>query len=639
MPIDLILGTAGHIDHGKTTLVKALTGIDTDRLPEEKRRGITIELGFAELLLGEYRLGIVDVPGHERFVRNMLAGATGIDLVLLVVAADDAVKPQTEEHLEILRLLELSSGVIALTKCDLADEEWIELVEDEVRQRVAGTFLETAPLIRTSATTGDGIDALRLALAEAAGRAADHPRRRQEGPFRMAIDRAFTLAGHGTVVTGSVLSGRVRTGDELVVEPGAIPARVRGLENHARCVEEVHRGQRAAINLAGIHHGQFRRGHELATPGHLVPSRRLSVRLKLVESAPRRLKHRSSVRLHVGTAELMASLVLLDRDELKPGDWSYAQLLLSRPAVTTWSQPFVIRSESPMVTIGGGQVIDSDAPRLPRRDQAVLARLADLRCDDAQQRASAAVYFAGWQKWEPVDWARTAGIDEPEVVCRDLIDSGELIEIAVSPTRTIRIHRDVLDELSGQIETTLGKMHDESPLRATLDRSRLMSRFSWLGDKSAVVVVLDRMAAEDKIRLTERGVALAGRGPQLSKRQRELAEEIVETYRKAAFQPPTVEAIKSATVRNQAAVGELIALAESQGRLIKISGEYYIHADTERRLRETISDQLADGEGLTVSQIREVLATTRRYAVPLCEYLDRIGFTRRKGDLRVLHEA
>jgi selenocysteine-specific elongation factor len=338
----------------------------------------------------------------------------------------------------------------------------------------------------------------------------------------------------------------------------------------------------------------------------------------------------------VGTAELLASLVLLDRDELKPGEWTEAQLLLSRPAVATWSQPFVIRGESPVVTIGGGQVLDPNAPRLPRRDPRVLARLADLRSDDVPRRASAAVYFAGWGKWQPADWARTAGIDEPEDVCRHLIDSGELVEIAVSPTRTLRVHRDLLDELSAQIETTLGKMHDESPLRATIDRSRLISRFAWLDDKSAVEIVLDRMAAADKIRLTERGVALAGRGPQLSKRQRELAEEIVETYREAAFQPPSVEAIKSATARNQAAVGELIALAESEGSLVKISPEYYLHVDTERRLRDTLFDRLAHGEGLTVSQIREVLATTRKYAVPLCEYLDRIGFTRRKGDLRLL---
>ncbi|MFH1267403.1 MAG: selenocysteine-specific translation elongation factor, partial [Planctomycetota bacterium] len=252
MVTDLILGTAGHIDHGKTALVKALTGVDTDRLPEERRRGITIDLGFAELDLGQFRLGIVDVPGHERFVRNMLAGATGIDLVLLVVAADDSVKPQTREHLEILRFLGLEAGVIALTKCDLPEPEWIDLVEEDVRQLVADSFLAEAPLVRTSSATGQGVEELKTALRETAARAAgsQRQRRRQSGRFRMAIDRAFTIAGHGTIVTGSVSTGGVRVGEELAIHPGGTLARVRSLQNHGRPVEEVHCGQRAAINLA-----------------------------------------------------------------------------------------------------------------------------------------------------------------------------------------------------------------------------------------------------------------------------------------------------------------------------------------------------------------------------------------------------
>ncbi|NUQ62493.1 MAG: selenocysteine-specific translation elongation factor, partial [Pirellulales bacterium] len=466
MTVDLILGTAGHIDHGKTALVKALTGVDTDRLPEEKRRGITIELGFAELDLGEHRLGIVDVPGHERFVRNMLAGATGVDLALLVVAADDSVKPQTREHLEILRLLELDAGVIALTKCDLPDPDWIDLVEQEVRELVEGTFLAVASLVRTSAITGLGMDNLRHALAEASRRAAASPRRRREaGPFRMAIDRAFTVAGYGTVATGSVSSGRVRVGDELVVEPGGVSVRVRGLENHARAVEEVHRGQRAAVNLAGIRHEQLRRGQELAAPGHLTPSRRLSVRLNVLPSVPRPLKHRSRLRLHVGTAEVMAVLVLLEQNELLPGQVGLAQLVLDEPTVTTWNQPLVVRSESPVATVGGGHVLDPDAPPLRRADRGKLAPLASLASEDVLQRASSAVYFLAWRDWQPSDLVRIAGAVNAGEVYRALVSRGDVVELPVSPARTVRVHREVLDETAGRAEQILQRMHQEEPLR------------------------------------------------------------------------------------------------------------------------------------------------------------------------------
>jgi len=644
MARDLILGTAGHIDHGKTALVKALTGVDTDRLPEEKRRGITIELGFAELPLGPFRLGIVDVPGHERFVRNMLAGATGIDLALLVVAADESVKPQTREHLEILKLLRLTCGVIALTKCDLPEPDWLDLVEEEVREFVAGTFLADAPLVRTSAVTGLGLDDLRAALQRAAERAADSLRSRQTGQFRMAIDRAFSIAGHGTVVTGSVLSGAAKVGDELDIEPGALRVRVRGLQNHGRSVGEVHRGQRAAINLAGVHHEQLGLGHELAAPGHLVPSQRLTVRLNVVRSAPRPLKNRARVRLHLGTAELMARVVLLDRDVLVPGDWAPAQVFFSQPAVTTWGQPFVVRSESPVTTIGGGEVLDPDAPKLRRGQEQTLRQLADLGADDPLRRTSAALYFRAWKPWQPQDLARIAGTDDGAAICRALVERGDLVEFVVPPARTVHAHRLVLAELCARVAAVLQKMHAQFPLQPLLDRARLASRFAYLrsdalGGDGLLAAVLARMAAAGRITLTERGVALAGHGPQLSQQQRELLERIVAIYRAARFQPPTVQQVQAQVSRNQAAVPELIRLAASQGRLIAIAPDFYLHADLERQMRDTLAERLAHAGGLTVSQIREILDTTRKYAVPLCEYLDRTGFTERQGDLRILRQC
>lgn len=639
MSTDLILGTAGHIDHGKTSLIKALTGVDTDRLPEEKLRGITIDLGFTQLTLGDFRLGIVDVPGHERFVRNMLAGATGVDLALLVVAADDSVKPQTREHLEILRLLDLESGVIALTKCDLPEADWLELVEEEVRELVRGTFLESAPVIRSSAVTGQGLEELRGALSSAAQQAAASARRKlRRAPFRLAIDRAFTVAGHGAVVTGSVASGAVRLGDELTLEPGAVQVRVRGLHNHDEPVEEVHRGQRAAVNLAGVHHDEIRRGQELASPGYLQPSSLLAVQLHLLDAVERPLKQRSQVRCHLGTAELMASVVLLDRDRLQPGDSAPAQLFLNEPAVAAWGQPFVLRSESPVATIGGGRVLDPCAAKAPRHQDEILARLTELGSPEPLERASAATYFFSLKPWRPHDLVRSAGVDEADAKIAELIRRGELQELTLSASRKLLVHQKRLDELFVRIEGLLEREHKAFPLRTMLDRAPLASRIAYLGSDALVDAVLDAMQRAGRLRMNQRGVALPGRGPQLSNNEQKLLTQMIEAFRAAGYQSPSVDELRSQAVRNQQSVPQLLALALADGQLVEVSSGYYIHAETEQRLRQTLAEALAGGKGLTVSQIRELLGVSRKYAVPLCEYLDAIGFTRREGDLRVRGE-
>ena len=372
MLTDLILGTAGHIDHGKTSLIGALTGTNTDRLPEEKKRGITIELGYAHLDLPPFRMGIVDVPGHEKFVRQMLAGATGMDVVMLVIAGDDSIKQQTTEHLDILRMLNLPAGVIALTKCDLCDPDWLELVEDEIRQLVSDTFLRDSPIIRTSSKTGEGIDQLKAALVEAAEKVAATDRATLgQAPFRMAIDRSFSIVGHGTVVTGSVNSGQVAVGDQIVIQPGNIEVRVRGIQNHDSASESVSRGQRAAINLAGVHHTEIGRGHELGSLGHLVPSRLMTVELSMLGSTHRKLKDRTRVRFHVGTAELFANVRLLDCDRLEPGQTAFAQLYLNEAVVAVWNQPFVIRMESPVETIGGGRVLTANANPIKKPSEVI----------------------------------------------------------------------------------------------------------------------------------------------------------------------------------------------------------------------------------------------------------------------------
>ena len=636
MTIDLILGTAGHIDHGKTSLIRALTGVDTDRLPEEKRRGITIELGFAELEVGNFRLGIVDVPGHERFVRNMLAGATGMDLALLVVAADDSIKPQTLEHLEILRLLDLQAGVIAVTKCDLADPAWIDLVEEEIRELVGGTFLATAPIVRTSAQSGAGIELLRERLEEAAQRVAAARSRRLDAPFRMAIDRTFTIAGHGTVVTGSVSSGRTAVGDSLVIQPGNVRVRVRGLQNHDRPTDEVHAGQRAAINLVGVHHDETRRGQELASEGHLAPARLLSTRLTLLPAAPRPLKDRARVRLHLGTAEMLCAVRLLEGDRLVPGETALAQLFLSEPAVCTWNQPFVIRSESPVATIGGGVVLDPDALRIRAPQATDLKYLREIQSVDPQRRAAAACYLAGLRNWDPATLYRTAGVEDPDRVGQRLREQGTLLEVSVSPTRRLRVHRDVVEQLRGRMTRALEKLHDQNPLRTMHDRAKFRQGFRYAGDEAFLDAVLDGLRRDRLIRLSERGIGLSDRGPKLSQNEQKLLEQLVAWYREAGFETPTVKQMQQRATRNQEAVPQLVALAANDGELVEITPEYFLHRDTDRLQRELLASRLAHGNGLTLSEIREILNTTRKYAIPYCEYLDRQGFTHREGDVRTL---
>jgi selenocysteine-specific elongation factor len=639
MSIDLILGTAGHIDHGKTTLIRGLTGTDTDRLPEEKRRGITIELGFAELVVDEYRLGIVDVPGHERFVRQMLAGATGMDLAMLVVAADDSVKTQTREHLDVLRLLDLQAGVIALTKIDMADPEWISLVEEEVRELVRDTFLAEAPIIRTSAPLGQGLDELKEALGAAAARAAPAAAARLRIPFRMAIDRSFTVAGHGTVVTGSVSTGRIAVGDRLRIEPGGVEVRVRGLHNHDRAVEHVSRGQRAAINLAGIHHDQLHRGHELAAPGHLVASRWLTCQIAMLRSAPRPLKARDRVRLHVGTAEVLATVAQLGSEPIAPGQSAAAQLYLSEPVVTTWNQPFVLRSESPATTIAGGHVLVPVANRLRRPSSDVLQRLNDLTSSDPLTRASSAVYFSGNDIQGPQDLTRMAGVENGETVFAELVARGELLVLNVTGHRQIHLHARRLDEYAERVATVLGQWHDQNPLRSNFDRSSLGQQFAYLGDAAIVEVVLARMQRAGQLRLTDRSVGLADRGPQLSKGEQELSRQLIERFREAGFHPPSIKECEQSAAKHQKSVRSLLALAAGNGDLVEIGEGLYLHAETEQELRRRLSEAFGRKPELTMSEMREILGTSRKYGVPIGEYLDRVGFTLRLGDLRRLSSS
>jgi selenocysteine-specific elongation factor len=637
MSRDLILGTAGHIDHGKTSLVKALTGIDCDRLPEEKARGITIDIGFATLELGEYRLGIVDVPGHERFIKNMLAGATGIDLAVLVIAADDSVMPQTREHLEILRLLGLRHGLIALTKCDLVDETTREVVELEIRELVRGSFLENAPIIPTSAHSGRGITELKDAITAIC---ATIERRGGSEWFRMAIDRSFIVQGHGTVVTGSVTAGSLKVGDEVDWLPRDERVRVRSLQNHDKAVEEVHRGMRAAINLAGVAHDNVVRGQELATPGYLVPSRVVTVRLHCLADVQRPLKHRAPVRFHLGTSEIMGSVALLDCDSIAPGAWGLAQLFLEEPATATWGQPFVVRGPSATQTLGGGQVLQPVARKVRRRHLEILERIEKLWTGDAEQRALTVAWFGGFQGFTLADLVRGAnlGPDEAERIIGALRERGSLVEIVISPARKVLLHADLIKDLDDRILQVLGRMHEETPLMTTHDRHKVQSQLDYIGDDALVHAAVDRLLKQKRLVGDLRRVARADFKPKLSANLRKLKDKVVAAYREAGFQPPEPGSFANQAGGNAASLKDLFDVCVAEGELVLVAGDLYLHAEAEAEMRKRVRDHLAGGgPGVTVAEIRDLLGSTRKYAVPFCEYLDRVGVTRREGDLRVLN--
>jgi selenocysteine-specific elongation factor len=635
---DFVIGTAGHIDHGKTALVRALTGVDTDRLPAEKQRGITIDLGFASLQVGAYRLAMVDVPGHERFIRNMLAGASGLDLAMLIVAADDSVMPQTREHLEILRLLGLSGGLGVITKCDLVEPGWIDMVEDDIRSLVRGTFLDGSDIVRTSATTGQGIDKLKAALESLCSRVRPAG---DAGLFRMAIDRAFTVAGHGTVVTGTVVSGAVSVGDELEWHPAAKPVRVRGLHRHDHPVERVHRGSRAAINLVGVHHAEVRRGDVLAAPGYLEPSRVLSVELVQSAEAPQALRHRGRYKLHLGTAEIPGVLSLLEREETPPGLARLGQVLLAEPVAAVYGQPFVLRAESPPATLGGGRILQPTARRYRRRDQVAVERLGRMRSAEPLDRVRAALAFLGLAPWTERRLSALVGLPAEAVrsALDALVGSGALIEVPVGPRRTIRVLAEFVADLEDRVLRAIGRLHAARPRQSAIPRAHLAAELPDLANEALVSGILDRLKRQGRIVADTRTLALPGHQAKLSQGERRLKQELADAIRAGGISPPDASELAAIAGPRAAVVSDLLALLRDEQQIAEINAGLYLDTDAEAELRRKVKERLADGSTMTMADLRDLLGTTRKYAVPIGEYLDRIGLTRREGDLRRLGDA
>ncbi len=630
----LILGTAGHIDHGKTALVRTLTGLDTDRLPEEKRRGMTIDLGFAHWRCGDTDLGIVDVPGHERFIRNMLAGSAGIDLAMLVIAADDSVMPQTREHLEILELMGVQRGLVVVSKCDLVDDELVELAEMEIRELVADTFLSGAPIVRTSAQTGQGVDQLRDMLSEICNT--------MEAPtpgelFRLAVDRSFVMTGQGTVVTGSVTSGLIRVGQTVQWLPEDRPLRIRSLESHGRPVEQVQRGQRAAIGVVGAHHRQIVRGHELATPEYLRPSRVLTVQLRVLGSVTAELKHRMRLRLHIGTGSVVTTVNLISARRLVPGESALAQLFLAEPVSAVHGQPFVIRRLSPATMIGGGTVIHPVASRIHHRDVSAIEWARSMCAAGALDRAAAAVQYCGIQSWSRMDLCRDVGVDVPdaEKLIIRLRDQGVIVEICFGHDRIALLHTQIAADFEGAILDIIHRHHQDQPLDMAIERHLIHKRLHRHDNGPLTLAMIERMVQAGRLSVVGSGVAIAGFFPQLTVAQQQWYDGLREAYRSADLRPPTTADLLGVLGADQAQLRALRNLAVKRRHLVHLGGDVFLDLESEKKLRTQVAAALSATASLAVGQIRQVLDTSRKYAVPFCEYLDRIGVTQRRGDVRV----
>lgn len=630
-----IIGTAGHIDHGKTALVRALTGIDTDRLKEEKERGISIELGFAEFRLPDgTTAGVVDVPGHEHFVKNMLAGATGFDLVLLVVAADDGVMPQTREHLAIIDLLGVEEGLVAVTKADLVDEEMVELVREEVMELLRGTGIEGAEIIATSAATGLGLDQLVQALMRAAARVR---RRRDEGPFRLPIDRVFTLKGIGTVVTGTLWEGRVADGDEAVLLPEGRPVRVRNVQVHGREVEAAVAGQRVALNLPGYSVEDIDRGDVVASPGYLSSSFMLDARLRLLPGSPRPLKNRSRVRFHHGTREALGRVVLLpSREELLPGESSYAQFRLETPVVARYGDRFILRSYSPVTTIGGGIVLDAHPSKHRRADAVLLEALERRERGDVREVLRMTLRSRG----VPLSLERLLQLAETDReasgrAAEELLERGEWVKL-LSEKQWKIVARETLEESAASVRALLEEFHRNNPREAGMDketlRTRLFSRWAP-GDFDGMLRLL---AERGELETREGRVALPGKGRSLTPEEEKEKDALRRAIEEGGFSPPLFKELLELLGLDARKARDLLGMLTEEGLLEQVNQDYYLGRGRLAEAEEKIRAIIGEKGRLEVADLKGALGITRKYSIPLLEHMDRQKITRREGDYRVL---
>mgnify|MGYP001191868685 FL=1 len=621
-----VVGTAGHIDHGKSTLVKALTAIDPDRLDEEKRRGMTIDLGFAYMDLPSGRhLGLVDVPGHQRFLKNMLAGVHGMDAVLLVIAADEGPMPQTREHLAIIDLLGIQHGVVVLSKSDLVDRDWLRLIEDEVSIMLQASSLKNASIIPVSSTTGEGLDELRQALDTELETTMTRP---DLGRPRLPIDRAFGMPGFGTVVTGTLVGGALRQGDEVAILPGDRRVRIRGLQQHNRPVEEALPGSRTAVNLAGVDRSQVGRGDVLVIPGTMGSSRRMDARLTVLSSSPHPIRHRARLLMYHETAEIPVEVNLLDSDQLGAGAQGWAQLFASEPVVALAGDRFIVRLPSPPATLAGGVIVDSAPRRHRRRDRLVLQELVSREAGDPQTRVQ-------------LELAKHPAGIEVAALARGLALSPEMLapilerlalEGRIRRLGSLLLALESYRRLEAVVRQALVAFHRAEPLRRGMPKEALRNRTGLL--PPAFQALLAALEAEGVLVEAAAEVAIAGHRPEPSREQKDAAAAIHSALEKHPFSPPLLEELR----RNYGLTPPLLQHLVDLGQLVRVSDELVFSRDAVDQAVMRFRTHLRTTSGLSVAAARDLLQSSRRYVLPLLEWLDAQKITRRVGDDRILRD-
>jgi len=634
----IILGTAGHIDHGKTSLIRALTGIETDRLKEEKKRGITIELGFASIPLesGEV-VGIVDVPGHEKFVKNMVAGASGIDIVSMVIAADEGVMPQTREHMEICTLMGIQHGFIAMTKIDLVDEELMELAMEDILEFTQGTFLEDAPIIPLSSTTGKGLEDFRKILNELCHKI---PPRPPSPIFRLPVDRVFSMKGFGTVITGTLASGKVNVGDNIMIFPSRISSKVRGIQVHGAKVDTVTAGSRTAINFQGLDREAINRGDILSTPDTLHPSYMVDAELLFLSSNTKPAKARTRVRFHSGTSEVFGYMVLLDRPELTPGDTASVQLRLENPVCLMKGDRFVIRSYSPIKTIGGGQILNPVARKHKLTDTQAIEGMACLMEEDQEKMLS---YFVEQSKFSGVSFAdlriMTSIPDKKlEATLQKMLANQRLIQ--TDKEQRIYIHGTLFNSIAQEVMDRLGDYHRDNPLKEGMPSQELKSKFRAFNDKDSKLfpLVIARLTKVDKVVQEKGSIRLSQHEVALQVDEQEVREKLLKIYQNSGLTPPFFRTICKELEVDQKVAREVLQILIDEKRIVKTKDDLYFDAQAVKNIVEELVAFLQTSGEITIPQFKEMTGSSRKYIIPLIEYFDTINLTIRVGDTRQLRK-
>ncbi len=631
----LIIGTAGHIDHGKTQLVKALTGVDTDVLKEEKERGITIELGFAPLRLPSgISAAIIDVPGHEKFVRTMVAGAWGIDAVILVIAADEGIMPQTVEHLEICDLLKVKRGVVAITKKDLVDDEWLSMVKDEVRDFLVGTFLEGAPVVAVSSITGENIDML---IEEIDRVCLETPEKPDEGIFILPVDRSFTLKGFGTVVTGTLVSGKITTGDDVEIMPQRKISRVRGIQVHNEFRNQAHAGERTALNLINISKEEVKRGDLLCHPGTLLPSRRLYAHITLLQSQKVPLKNATTVSFHVGTAIRKAMVLLMDRTKLEAGDSCFVELRLDEEIACLFGDRFIIRSLSPLRTIGGGFIAHPHpSGKRGRKKGVLLEKLLSVLSADQINLVDFFLEDSGIRGITPHEMQSLLNMKEERIIEMLQTLSADGRALLFDRERQKYIHQKIYNSIKDTIINTISSLHQNFPFRMGFTKDHIRSSIKYQLDEKLFDILISSLYKEGAITMEMDLLMLPSTKKIFSERNARLLMEIEDFILKSGLQVPELDELSLKFSIPASQIKDLLDLLMKSGSIVRLTKDLFFHRDSLEAMKVKVCEFFQKRDEMTVGDFKNIFQVSRKYAIPLLEYLDNQKITTRVGDVRRL---